>query len=93
MEINKQIGKKLPVNTLIKSLFWNSIKEVFSENEKDISSYLNAIDIKGATIFVKTQNPLINNEIRMRESTLREIFQKKLQKTGVQFNEYTIKYL
>ncbi len=94
MEIKKNLGNKINSNLLIKSLAWNCIVQVFKEQKnKDITPYLISVDIKWLTLFVKTQNPLVNSEIQMIENTIQEELKKKLKQVWVSFYDFEIRYL
>lgn len=94
MEIKHNIGNKINSNTLIKSIAWRCILDVVNEQKgHDIAPYLKSVDIKGNSIIIKTQNPLVNGEIKMVENLIHERIKKKLLIVGVSFRDFEIRYL
>jgi hypothetical protein len=63
----------------LKSAIWNSAIEVFkSEKNIDITEYLVSVQVKGNTILLKTNNPLINSELLNFDDKIKESFFKKV---------------
>lgn len=91
MELNIPKNKQ---DIFIKSTMWNSIIEVIKlEKNIDITSYLVSIQIRGKTILIKTNKPIINMEALILDDKIREAFSKKIQKIGIKFYDFEIKYL
>jgi len=93
MELKKSLNKKNISSTVIKSIIYNVIIEIFWEEKKiDIKDYLISIQEVWKIFLVKTKKPIINQELYLLNSKIKEISQKKLQKIWFKFEEFDIKY-
>jgi len=78
----------------IKSTMWNSIIEVFKiEKNIDITDYLVSIQLRWNTILVKSNKPIINTEALLLDDKIKEKFELKIKKIGINFNNYELKYI
>ena len=94
MKIWNSIHKKKIDKTIIKSIVWKSIIDIFkSEKNIDITSYLVSIQIKWNTIFIKTNKPIISAELLTINDKIKETSKKKLLNIWVRFLDFEIKYI
>jgi len=62
-------------------MIWNSIVEVFHEQKNiNVTSYLVSIRLNKNTIFIKTNNPLINTELLLLDDKIKKLSSGKLKK-------------
>ena len=79
--------------TIMKSIIWNTIIEIFkSEKNIDITSYLVSIRFMWETILVKTNKPIINSELLLLNEKIKKASLEKLKKLGLRLKEFEIKY-
>ncbi|MFK7779692.1 MAG: hypothetical protein QM490_00965 [Candidatus Gracilibacteria bacterium] len=91
MQLNIPIDKQ---EVFIKSTMWNSIIEVFKVKKNiDITPYMTSIQLRGNTILIKTNKPIINTEALMLDDKIKELFAEKIKKIGIKFYDFEIKYL
>ncbi|MDR1944520.1 MAG: hypothetical protein LBQ59_00015 [Candidatus Peribacteria bacterium] len=89
----KLIFNKNKQELFIKTSFWNSIIEVFKlEKNIDISEYLVSIQVKGSTILVKTNNPLINAELLNFDDKIKQTFQEKTKNVETITRNFEVRY-
>ena len=78
----------------IKTSLWNSIIEVFlKEKNIDMSSYLVSIKIKNQTLFIKTNNPLINSELNLFYDKIVSSFKNKIKNIDLENYDFDIKFI
>ena len=91
MQLNIPINKQ---EIYIKSTMWNTIIEVFkNEKNMDITSYMISIQLRGKTVLVKTNKPIINTEALMLDDKIKGVFSEKIKKMWIKFYDFEIKYL
>lgn len=78
----------------LKTFFWNTVIEVFfSEKNIDLLPYLVSVQIKWNTILLKTNNPLINWELRLLNWVIKENFSKKILNLEINIDDLDFKYI
>ncbi|NDK08694.1 hypothetical protein EOM39_05650 [Candidatus Gracilibacteria bacterium] len=93
MYLNKSINNKNLQDMTIKSLVWNSIVEVFKQEKKlDIVPYLVSIQLKGKSIIIKVNKPIIKSEVLLLDDIINQEVQNKFKKVGIKFYDFEIKY-
>ncbi len=93
MLISEILNKKWLSSTTKKSIIYNTIIEVFLDQKKiDIKSYLISIKEVWNIFLVKTTKPIINTELYLLNTEIKEKSLKKLNKIGFKFIEFDIKY-
>lgn len=91
MELNIPQDKQ---EVFIKSTMWNSVIDTFkSEKNIDITNYMISIQLRWKTILIKTNKPIINTEALLLDNKIKILFNKKIKKIWINFNEYNIKYI
>ena len=91
MELNIPLEKQ---EVFIKSTMWNSIIEIFKiEKNIDITDYLVSIQLRWNIILVKSNKPIINTEALLFDDKIKEKFELKIKKIGINFNDYELKYI
>jgi len=91
MELNIPLEKQ---EVFIKSTMWNSIIEIFKiEKNIDITDYLVSIQLRWNIILVKSNKPIINSEALLLDDKIKEKFELKIKKIGINFNNYELKYI
>lgn len=91
--LNDSINNKIKSDTLIKSLLWNSIVEVFDKKKSiDIKEDLKSIQINWDTFFISTWEPIVNREIFLLEKDIKDLFEDKINKIGIKIKSYHIRY-
>lgn len=91
--LNDSINNKIKSDTLIKSLLWNSIVEVFDKKKSiDIKEDLKSIQINWDTFFISTWEPIVNREIFLLEKDIKDLFENKINKIGIKIKSYNIRY-
>jgi len=93
MLISEFLAKNKLSDTIIKSIIYNTIIEVFkTEKNIDLSNYLSSIILNWKTILIKTNKPLINSElILLNDKTIKKITE-KFKRMNFNFSWYEIKY-
>ena len=93
MLISEFLAKNKLSDTIIKSIIYNTIIEVF-KNEKniDLSNYLNSIILNWKTILIKTNKPLINSELILLNDKIINKITEKFERMNFDFKWYEIKY-
>ncbi len=93
MLISEFLAKTKLSDTIIKSIIYNTIIEVF-KNEKniDLQKYVISIKLSWKTILVKTNKPLINSELLILDSKLREKLKEKFERLNLKFENFELKY-
>lgn len=78
----------------LKTFFWNTIIEVFlNEKKLDIKPYLVSVQIKWNAILLKTNNPLVNWELRLLNWIIKENFSKKISNLEINIDDLEFKYI
>ncbi|MDD3144846.1 MAG: hypothetical protein PHV23_01925 [Candidatus Gracilibacteria bacterium] len=78
----------------LKTSLWNSIVDTFKDEKNiDISSYLVSVQLKGSTILMKTNNPLIKSELNLFYDKISFSFQNKIKNLDLQSYEFEIKFI
>ncbi|MDD2907978.1 MAG: hypothetical protein PHH98_05025 [Candidatus Gracilibacteria bacterium] len=78
----------------IKTSLWNSVLEVFLEEKNiDLTPYLVSVQIKGNTLLLKTNNPLINNELNLFYDKIYLLFSKKVKNLDLKFYDFEVKFI
>jgi len=91
MKLNIPLEKQ---EVFVKSTMWNSIIEVFKiEKNIDITDYLVSIQLRWNTILVKSNKPIINSEALLLDDKIKEKFELKIKKIGINFHNYELKYI
>ena len=94
MEIQDSIIRTKKEETILKSLFWNSIILVFKEEKNiNIVSYLISVKVNWCKIILKTKDPLINTELILINEKIKTIFLDKLKKVWIKYDNFVIKYV
>ena len=94
MEIQDSIIRTKKEETILKSLFWNSIILVFKEEKNiNIVSYLISVKVNWWKIILKTKDPLINTELILINEKIKTIFLDKLKKVWIKYDNFVIKYV
>ncbi len=94
MQIGDSILREWKEVVIIKSIIWNSIIEVFKEQKKiDITDYLVSVQLNKNTIFIKTNDPLINTELLFLDDKIKKLSREKLRKIWIKFNGCKLRYL
>ena len=93
MQIWDSIRKTWNEETIIKSIIWNTIIEIFkSEKNMNITSYLVSIKLMWEAILVKTNKPIINSELYLLNEKIKKASKDKLKKLGLRLKDFEIKY-
>ena len=93
MQIWDSIRKAWNEETIIKSIIWNTVIEIFkSEKNMDITSYLVSIKLMWEAILVKTNKPIINWELYLLNEKIKKASKDKLKKLGLRLKDFEIKY-
>ncbi|USN58349.1 MAG: hypothetical protein H6767_08880 [Candidatus Peribacteria bacterium] len=87
---NMPVGDSIRRNNrelvVIKSTVWNTVVHSYKEQYgKDISEYLGSIQIRGNTILIKTNKPLINSEILRIQEPIKKACIDRLGKIGIKW--------
>ena len=91
MELNITQNKQ---EVFIKSTIWNSIIEVFkAEKNMDITSYMISIQLRGKTILIKTNKPIINTEALILDHKIKKVFSERIKKIWIKFYDFELKYI
>jgi hypothetical protein len=93
MLISKFLAKTKLSDTIIKSIIYNTIIEIFkSEKNINLKNYIVSINIKWKTILVKTTKPMINNELLILNEKIKSKIDDKFNRINIDFNNFEIKY-
>jgi len=93
MLISEFLAKNKLSDTIIKSIIYNTIIEVFkAEKNIDINNYLWSIIKNWKTILVKTTKPLINSELLILNDKINTRITEKFERMNFDFKWYEIKY-
>lgn len=77
----------------LKTTLWNTIIETYKqEKNMDISNYLVSIKVLGNVLFVKTNNPIVNEELLNINEKIKESFYKKIKNLENLILDFEIKY-
>lgn len=77
----------------LKTTLWNTIIETYKQEKNiDISSYLISIKVLGNVLFVKTNNPIVNEELLNINEKIKESFYKKIKNLENLILDFEIKY-
>ncbi len=78
----------------IKTALWNSVIEVFFDKKNlDITSYLVSVQIRGNTLLLKTNNPLINSELNLFYLEIISSFQNKIKNLNLKSFDFELKFI
>ena len=78
----------------IKTSVWNSLIEMFQkEKDIDISEFLVSIKISEKDIIIKTNKPILNSELILLQSDLKNILIEKFEKAEIDFVDFELKFL
>ena len=78
----------------IKTSVWNSLIEMFQkEKDIDISEFLVSIKISEKNIIIKTNKPILNSELILLQSDLKNILTEKFEKAEIDFVDFELKFL
>jgi len=92
MEIRKSLNKKNLIDTVTKSIIWNTIIDIFKQNKNiDIKEFLISIRLIWDVFLIKTNKPAINNELILLDDIIKKALEKKLQKLGLR-QQINLKY-
>lgn len=90
MDINSTKYKDIIKKTII----WNTIIETFNiEKQIDITPYLISIKLQNNKILIKTNKPIINNELIIIEKKIIINLEDKLKKIWIKSSDFIFKYL
>jgi hypothetical protein len=93
MEISKNLNTKNLSSTVVKSIIYNTIIEVFIKEKKiDIKQYLISINEVWNVFLVKTTKPIINNELYLVNEKIKQESLSKLKKMWFNFTNFDIRY-
>ena len=93
MQLSDSIKRSWKEDTIIKSIIWNTIIEVFEWQKKiDIKDYLISIQNLSWTFLVKTTKPIINSELYLLNENIKTKSLEKLNRMWFKFLEFDIKY-
>ncbi len=86
--------KKININdTIIKSIIFNTIIEIFLNEKKiDIKKYLISIKINKNFILIKTNKPIITSELLLLNEKIINLLNKKFERLNFDISKYEIKY-
>ncbi len=94
MDLENTVKQSWRQATIIKSLVWNSVIEVFQEKKDiDITPYLWSVQIKKKTILIKATKSIMKSEMILLDSDIKKHIESKFKKIGIKFYEMEIKYL
>ncbi len=93
MDISKSINKLAKKDQLLSALVWNSVIEFYKTKKNiDISPYLISIKSKDWIFFIKTQNPMVNQELWLYQNEIIANIKSKLEKLNFTYSNIDIKY-
>lgn len=93
MEISKNSLSRHLSDTLLKSVIFNTIIEVFKNEKKiDIKNYLISVKQVNNIFLVKTTKPIINNELYLLNEIIEKSCKNKLKKMWFNLMDFEIKY-
>lgn len=94
MKIWDSIRRKWREDTVIRSIVWTSIIEVYKEKKGiDVTKYLESISLSGKYILIKTKKPIINTELWHISWDIENIYQKRLLKIGIHLKGMKLKFV
>ena len=94
MDLAKSIRSSWKTEVVIQSIIWNTIIEIFKTKKNiDITSYLVSIKLKWENILVKTNKPIINNELYLYSEEIKKISKQKIEKIWLNYWDFEIKFL
>lgn len=92
MEIRKSLNKKNLIETVIKSIIWNTIIDIFKQKKNiDIKEFLISIRFIWDVFLIKTNKPAINNELILLDDIIKKALEEKLQKLRLR-QQINLKY-
>lgn len=78
----------------IKTSLWNSVIEFFlKEKNIDITPYLVSVQIRWNSLLLKTNNPLINSELRIYYKDIENSFKNKIKNLDLKNHNFDIKFI
>ena len=81
MDLLSAINRSGQSDTILKTLVWNSIKEVFQQEKNiDVTPYLLSVIIKKNLYIIKTNKPVINSEAYLIVDKIHEKIFEKMKK-------------
>jgi len=93
MLISEFLAKTKLSDTIIKSIIYNTIIEIF-KNEKniDLQKYIVSVKLSWKTILVKTNKPLINSELLILDNKIKKNLKEKFERLNFKFENFELKY-
>ena len=93
MEINKNLNKNNLNDTIVKSVIFNTIIEIFlKEKNIDIKDYIISIKEVWEIFLVKVSKPIISAELYLLNEEIKKKLIQKLKKMWFNFLNFDIKY-
>jgi hypothetical protein len=93
MEINKNLNRNNLNDTIIKSVIFKTIIEIFLREKKiDIKEYLTSIKEIWNVFLVKVTKPIIASELYLLNEDIKEELVLKLKKMWFNFVDFDLKY-
>lgn len=94
MEIWNSLRRNSKELVILKSVLWKIVLDVYkSEKNIDISHYLVSITVRGSVFFVKTNKPIINQDLNNFKGTILHIFDEKMKKLWIYLKEKEIQFI
>lgn len=94
MLVWESLKRKQKDSVIIKSILWNSIIWVYKEEKKiDIEKKLISIKIWWKKIKVKTNNPLLNENLNILNEKITKYFLERLKNIWIKLDDIEIKYI
>ena len=93
MLISEFLAKTKLSDTIIKSIIYNTIIEVFKiEKNIDLQKYIISVKLSWKTILVKTNKPLINSELLILDNKIKKNLKEKFKRLNFKFENFELKY-
>ena len=93
MEIKRNLNKNNLNDTIVKSVIFKTIVEIFLEKKKiDIKDYIVSIKEMWNTFLVKITKPIIATELYLLNEEIKKILENKFKKMWFNFIQFDIKY-
>jgi len=94
LNIWESLKRKWKKEVIIKSIIWNTIIGIFKLKKNiDITPYLVSIQLKKNIILVKTNKPIINNELLLLDEEIKKASKEKLLQIWIKIFDFNIKYI
>lgn len=91
--VQSRFKEKKIDDVAILSIFRKTLIEIFTERWIEIDTYIISIQKKENTFIIKTNKPLINQEISFAQSEIEKSFLSKMESIWQKSKEIKIKYL